>query len=167
MDAMRAAISRLVYISEKRNLMYITDVIGGRPLHNMQHLSCFFPGLLALGNYLLPENVYQPGEKESFQFVAEGLAETCWVLYADQATGLGPEEVRFTPYGGEDDYQSGRWIHHLKDWELGGRKTPWPPGVGPAQPSSGPPGATSKEYSYNNGAWYLRPEVSGFYCANG
>lgn len=157
--SMRDAISRLVYISKTRNLLYVTDVIDGRPLHNMQHLACFFPGLLALGNHLLPETAYQRGEKEMFQFVAEGIAETCWILYADQVSGVGPEEVRFEPYGGNDDHQAGKWVNHFEKWKSDGRRTPWPPGVGPAKPVVGPTGTVNRDYYYNNDGWYLRPEA--------
>ncbi|PVG00894.1 seven-hairpin glycosidase [Serendipita vermifera] len=156
--SMRAIISRLVFLSRSRHLMYVTDVIGNQPKGNMQHLSCFFPGLLALGNHLLPDDVYEPGDKETFQWVAEGLAHTCWVLYADQRTGLGPEEVQFHPYNEDYDYESGRWIRHYERWKLEGRPSGRPPGLH----GSGPlPGSNSvrKDYNYNNPAWLLRPEA--------
>jgi mannosyl-oligosaccharide alpha-1,2-mannosidase len=139
--------------------MYVTDVIGNQPKGNMQHLSCFLPGLLALGNYLLPDHVYQPGEKERFEYVAEGLAHTCWVLYADQRTGLGPEEVRFKSYNDDNDYESGRWLRHFERWKHEGRQSGVPPGLhgSPPLPGEGP---SRQDYEYSNAAWLLRPEVS-------
>ncbi|KAH6904717.1 glycoside hydrolase [Coprinopsis sp. MPI-PUGE-AT-0042] len=106
-----------------------------RPSHKLEHLSCFLPGLLALGVHQIPLHTFEalpvappdPGglklglhtkpeandgkrpwltpwelehkfakeERERHWLAAEGLAYTCWVLYADQATGMGPDEVWF------------------------------------------------------------------------
>lgn len=155
--SMRGAVNRLVYLSRTRQLLYITEVVEKRPQGTMQHLSCFFPGLLALGDYLLQDSDFLPGEREKFRFAAEGLAYTCWILYADQITGLGPEEVRFHPYNGDDDYQSGRWVHHLDRWKAKGRKG-LPPGLRKPPPLRGKTGK-HKDYDYANAGYLLRPEA--------
>jgi mannosyl-oligosaccharide alpha-1,2-mannosidase len=163
MEAMRAAIAQLVYLSPTRHLMYMTRTLSGDPDGTMQHLTCFFPGLLALSNYLLPDSVYMPGEKQVFEYVAEGLANTCYTLYADSLTGLGPEEVQFQPYKGVDDYESGRWIHHLHRWERRtSRKSIKPPGLQtPVPRRRGKADSRPKDYNYTYRHWRCRPEVCG------
>lgn len=159
MDAIRGAIAELVFLSRSRHLMYMTEVDEGRPTGSMQHLTCFFPGLLALSNYLLPDSVYLPGEKQILEWAAEGLANTCYILYAESMTGLGPEEVKFFAYNGDDDYEAGKWIKHVQKW---GKKVSWrdgkPPGLqDPVPRYQGD--EQSRDYEYNNPTWYLRPEV--------
>lgn len=40
----------MLYLSEARNLLYVTDTNRDfRPSHNFEHLSCFLPGLFAVG----------------------------------------------------------------------------------------------------------------------
>jgi mannosyl-oligosaccharide alpha-1,2-mannosidase len=161
MEAMRAAIAQLVYLSPTRHLMYITRTLDGNPTGTMQHLTCFFPGLLALGNYLLPDSVYKPGEKQVFEYVAEGLANTCYILYADSLTGLGPEEVQFQPYNGVDNYESSRWIHHLQKWEKRtSRKSSKPPGLQTPVPyRRDNADSRHKDYYYTELSWLCRPQA--------
>jgi len=65
----------------------IGEFSGGRVTPKMDHLVCFFPGLLALG---------AEGEKEESHLkLAENLMETCWQLYATQPSGLAPEIATF------------------------------------------------------------------------
>ena len=47
----------LLYITSPQNLLF--DVSGAKlwPSRNFKHLSCFFPGLLALGAHTLPFNL--------------------------------------------------------------------------------------------------------------
>ncbi|KAG0236952.1 Endoplasmic reticulum mannosyl-oligosaccharide 1,2-alpha-mannosidase [Actinomortierella wolfii] len=58
----------------------------------MDHLSCFAPGMLALGARKL-------GRAKDMA-VARGLMETCYQNYASSSTGLGAEEIAFlaTPF---------------------------------------------------------------------
>ncbi|KAJ2802140.1 hypothetical protein H4R21_002529 [Coemansia helicoidea] len=49
----------------------------------MQHLACFYPGLLALGA--------QAMDRPQDLTLAEELARTCYLSYKSMATGLGPE----------------------------------------------------------------------------
>ena len=56
----------------------------------MEHLACFVPGWLALG---VPhqDDVARAAEHTA---LAEKLAYTCWQMYEQQPTGIGPERVK-------------------------------------------------------------------------
>jgi mannosyl-oligosaccharide alpha-1,2-mannosidase len=137
----------------------------------MEHLSCFLPGLLALGAHMLPLDdpaalgldlhalgadmgwaargyetlARQPSLREIHLWAAAGLTDTCYLLYADQPTGLAPDEVIFkvqgdARYGLKDGkWMEGggrRWIDEVEAWRVAstgsgtwkGRRLP--PGVG-------------------------------------
>lgn len=150
-----------MYISKTRHLLYITDINRDAPSGRMEHLSCFFPGLIALGLHILPDSIYESAdEKLLLQYAAEGLAHTCWVLYADQATGLGPDEVVFEPYGsGSDEWESGRWVNHMNEWIEQGKPEGKLKGVhNLSQPRRGNPDLPL-DYKYQNAHYLLRPEV--------
>ncbi|KAJ6582035.1 glycoside hydrolase family 47 protein [Mycena capillaripes] len=171
-------LTNLLYVSPTRRLMYVTDTSSatfehaGRPTHKMEHLSCFLPGLLALGAHTLPlddpvalgldlrelgagtgwaERGYsalarQHSLRETHLWAAAGLAETCYMLYADQPTGLAPDEVGFkltdsSRWGlsKEGKWLEGggkRWIDAVEAWRKAGAGSgTWkgrrlPPGVG-------------------------------------
>jgi mannosyl-oligosaccharide alpha-1,2-mannosidase len=148
-----------MYISPTHHLLYITDISGRGPSGRMEHLSCFFPSLIALGLHVLPESEYEStDERLIFQHAASGLAHTCWVLYADQATGVGPEEVVFEPYE-PDDWESGRWANHVDEWIRQGKPARGLKGVhGLSPPRRGKPGLPL-DYKYRNAAYLMRPEV--------
>ncbi|KAJ1671956.1 hypothetical protein GGF38_000410 [Coemansia sp. RSA 25] len=57
----------------------------------MEHLACFYPGLLALGAQVL--------DRPQDLVVAEELARTCYTSYTMTATGLGPEAFSINDYG--------------------------------------------------------------------
>jgi hypothetical protein len=108
-----------------------------RPSHHLEHLSCFLPGLLALGAHTLPlddlasmginldylAKDLQPEFKADYakisaydlkdlhMWAAEGLAQTCYLTYADQPVGLGPDEVMIysTPDHTQSQSSSVRW----------------------------------------------------------
>ncbi|KAJ7763659.1 glycoside hydrolase family 47 protein [Mycena maculata] len=171
-------IANLLYVSPTRRLLYVTDTSSatfehaGRPTHAMEHLSCFLPGLLALGAHTLPlddpaalgldlnalgaglgwaaHGYAALGQQRSLRdihlWAAAGLAETCYMLYADQPTGLGPEQVLFklgdsNRWGLAKDgrwLEGGgrRWIGEVEAWQAAGAGSgTWkgrrlPPGVG-------------------------------------
>jgi len=176
----------------------------------MEHLSCFLPGMLALGAKLLdPDYPWPPSPpprrstrantkrapipkvaqwggnlKRTLDLhmrVARGLATTCYVLYADTPTGVGPEEVYFhAPRNGGDgpgsqakNFTKARWRERLIKWEDSGRRSPlvgtdrWGPeveekvvlrGMGKRM---GMGGSREQDYRIQGGARYLlRPEVS-------
>ncbi|GJJ68179.1 hypothetical protein EMPS_00525 [Entomortierella parvispora] len=65
----------------------------------MDHLSCFAPGLLALGSRVL--------DRSKDLAVARGLMETCVLSYKNSATGLGADEIAFLVSGGGHDEKIG------------------------------------------------------------
>ena len=75
-------IDNLVYISPNRHLLYVTDIGSasvGTASGKLEHLSCFLPGMIALGaKYLEEESTFSPEMKRMWNWVAEGLATTCW-----------------------------------------------------------------------------------------
>ncbi|KAJ7210456.1 glycoside hydrolase family 47 protein [Mycena pura] len=206
-------ISNLLYVSPTRRLLYATDTShetdqhAGRPSHKMDHLSCFLPGLLALGAHTLPlddstalgldlrtlgaglgwaERGYaalarQPSLRETHLWAATGLAETCYLLYADQPTGLAPDEVLIkigsARWGlGEDgEWQEGggqRWLDEVEAWRTKAASSgTWkgrrlPPGVGEdlrpviyteqeRQTGKG----LGRDYAIRQKEYLLRPEV--------
>ncbi|KAF8644216.1 hypothetical protein AX16_008620 [Volvariella volvacea WC 439] len=109
-----AIIDNLLYITPARELLYIAEMHNRYLSHHHEHLACFFPGLLALGVHTLGSTYLTPQELELHMWAAKGLANTCWTLYADQETGLGPDGVRF-----EEDGR--RWVEVVGEWEAKGR----------------------------------------------
>ena len=153
-----------MYISKTRHLLYITDIDQNGPSGRMEHLSCFFPGLIALGLHILPDSIYESAdEKLLFQYAAEGLAHTCWVLYADQATGVGPDQVVFQPYGsdesGSDKWESGRWVNHMSEWIAKGKPKGKLKGVHKLSLPRRGRLDLPLDYEYQTPLYLMRPEV--------
>ena len=157
-------LSTLIYVSSPRGLLYVTDVFPiPKPSHKFEHLSCFLPGLLALGAHSLPDSAvdieiptpvvrWKDADelrhynwKELHMLAAQGLAESCYQMYEDQPTGLGPDEVIFR--NGE------LWVKKLREWREGGRKGT-PPGVFAKKQEGVVP-----DYDIRSGRYLLRPEV--------
>ncbi|KAJ3517736.1 hypothetical protein NLJ89_g293 [Agrocybe chaxingu] len=121
-------IHNLLFITQKRRLLYVTDIDNGQVTHRFEHLSCSLPGLLALGIHNL--GISLPlRDRELHLWAAQGLAYTCWVTYADQMSGLGPEEVQMEAWLGPEGEQFGRWMQHVEEWEARGKKGTGPPGT--------------------------------------
>lgn len=78
----------------------------------MGHLACFVPGMLALG--AASGAVDGPTAKEHLQ-LAEEMGSTCYRLYESQATGIGPENVRFS--GGQPLALDRRYINRPETTE--------------------------------------------------
>jgi mannosyl-oligosaccharide alpha-1,2-mannosidase len=146
----RGIIDKLLYISNKRGLLYVTDTTSMVPSNKLEHLSCFLPGLLALGVYSLPS--LSTEEQKHHLWAAEGLAHTCWLTYADQASGLGPDEVMFHTGAGP----ARRWVEVLADWQMEGVPGR-PPGTGQALPETR---SQERGYSARRSGYFLRPEVN-------
>jgi len=90
-------------------------------------------------------------------WVAEGIAYTCWMSYADQATGLGPDEMKMDRWA--DDKQ-GRWMTHVERWEKEGRPGGVPPGLREVPPEK----SEKWDYHHQKTTYLLRPEtVESFY----
>lgn len=141
-----AIIEHMLYVSPRRQLLYVTDLLRPTlvPLHDFQHLSCFLSGLFALGAATIPD--LDPRHA----WAAEGLAHTCWITYADTATGLGPESIVFK----QDDGK--KWVDELAEWEAQGRPSGVPPGVNQATPVAAD---EDTEYTVVDPRYLLRPEV--------
>jgi mannosyl-oligosaccharide alpha-1,2-mannosidase len=154
LKATKGILTNLLYVSPTRHLLYVTDLSSpSQPSHKLEHLSCFLPGLFALGAHLLD---LPPRVKEQHQWVAEGLATTCYFQYADQASGLGPDESTFVSEG------SRKWIELLAEWERDGKKGGVPPGMG--RETKVVTKAGEKDYSLRNSGYFLRPEVCLLLC---
>ncbi len=92
---MSAIIENNLYLSPLRGLLYVTDFTSNWVSRRFEHLSCFLPGLLALGAEMLPEDALSADERQLHKWAAQGLAEACAAMYNDNPTGLGAEEVIF------------------------------------------------------------------------
>lgn len=187
-------INNLLYVSSQRELLYVTDstTYGNRTAtsHSFEHLSCFFPGLLALGAHLLPLNNlesiginftqlgdnFPPKPRQGYEalaefdladlhlWAAEGIAQMCYLSYADQPSGLGPDTVTMR-IGKSGEI---RWMDAMQKWKESGQLGS-PPGVGDKEPWVGNPkartvrqkqiDAITRDYTIKNTAYYLRPEV--------
>ena len=77
----------LLAYSEPSKLAYIGERKGSRFSPKMDHLVCYFPGLLALGTY--------HGLPQAHLDLAKSLMYTCWQMYDRMPTGLSPEIVYF------------------------------------------------------------------------
>ncbi|PCH44101.1 glycoside hydrolase family 47 protein [Wolfiporia cocos MD-104 SS10] len=154
-------LTNLMYLTDARELLYVTDVATPTfsPSHRFEHLSCFLPGLLALGadQLDLSLDVLDPRtlgdeERRSYELLkhydlrqlhrwaAEGLTTACYLMYADQPSGLAPDEVQmqpapgFPPRGRQRNRVGGkRWIDAMEEWRKYGRRGA-PPGVGDRRP---------------------------------
>ena len=156
MRSANAILDHLTYLTPNRNLLYATrgdmDSNGHLTLaHDYEHLACFFPGLLALGAATLPD------APRTHLWAAKGLANTCWALYADSATGLSPDAVSMHNESKSADGSpwDGRWATHLAQWEKSGAHGD-PPGVRSPEPVSN---ASLRDYTPINSGYTLRPET--------
>ncbi|GAW02036.1 glycoside hydrolase family 47 protein [Lentinula edodes] len=181
LNASKSIIEHLLYITPNREMLYVTDADmlkpsppkpnaspesprtttqgatstpSSIPSGTFEHLSCFLPGLLALGVQTLdlPES-----EKEIHSWAAEGLAYSCWLTYADMKTGLGPDVMSMKMYPKNED---GLWLPRVEKWKQQGRSGR-PPGLRE-------PGAASekagRDYTIYNRSYLLRPEaLESFY----
>ncbi|TFY80361.1 hypothetical protein EWM64_g3650 [Hericium alpestre] len=190
-------ITRMLHLSSHRKLLWPTQLTGVAPndvpRYAHEHLSCFLPGLFALGVKTLPlDNLAAEGidfaslsidlsfegqkEYELLKnyklsdlhlWAAEGMAEACNALYADSPTGLSPDEVMIH-YGAN----SVRWIDALEDWRMGGKNGPVP-GTARITPIPHVPGQKlpDKDYSIGRSAYEMRPELLEslyiLWCATG
>ncbi|KAG9017491.1 hypothetical protein FRB90_001084 [Tulasnella sp. 427] len=148
-------IENLLYISPERNLLFATDIDGpgkGEPSYVYEHLSCFLPGLFALGAHSLD---LPPEEKQLHLWIADGLTQTCYISYADQASGLGPEEMQFVR-------TSTPWYPQYKIWKKTSAarlRGAVPPGVKLPKDLKAERLAPKRDYRNRRDAYLLRPET--------
>jgi mannosyl-oligosaccharide alpha-1,2-mannosidase len=148
-------LDNLFYLTPKRKLLYVTDTYHNKPSHKLEHLSCFLPGLLALGAHTLDLSLT---ERERHMWAAEGLAYTCWIVYAEMMSGIAADEVSMHPWPGKDleeGLETGRWREHIQAWEKAGRHGV-PPGLDKVKRVTN---TDEREYSIRRDEYYLRPEV--------
>ncbi|KAF9483729.1 seven-hairpin glycosidase [Pholiota conissans] len=140
-------IKTLIHVTPKRGLMYIGDYDTNYKmiLHRLEHLSCYLPGTLALGVAFVDMT---PEEKELHQWAAEGLAYTCYISYADQQSGLGPDSMNM-PLNGKN------WVEELQKWKSSGRIGK-PPGLGEPGPEKV---YGNRDYGVIDSHYLLRPET--------
>ncbi|KAF8607300.1 seven-hairpin glycosidase [Ceratobasidium sp. AG-I] len=146
-------ISHMLFISPKRKLLYVSDI--GGPSHSpsgkLEHLSCFLPGLFALGADQLTESEGMTKQrKERYMWAAIGLAQTCAGIYEDSQTGLGAEDVMF-------ETSNLKWVDVLKKWERGRKAGDLPPGV--AKDFTPQSSDAARDYRIRDGRWLSRPET--------
>ncbi|KAF7317660.1 alpha-1,2-Mannosidase [Mycena kentingensis (nom. inval.)] len=154
--AVSSILDTLLYVTPNRKLLYVTDANNGIPTFKFEHLSCFLPGMLTLGASTLD---LPPATKERHQWAAEGIATTCWLSYADQATGLGPDEMTMTRPEGA--YTTMKWLTLLEEWEAAGRPGGIPPGLGVTKTESS---EAARDYRADKSTYLLRPEaIESFY----
>lgn len=168
-------------------MLYVTNlqVSHGSPTGILEHLSCFLPGLLALGAHLLPLDDLQsldidylglaadlsPRDRAGYtklskydlrklhMWAAKGLTETCYLTYADQPSGLGPEEILFVGSGVS-------WMDAMEKWRKHGGRGPIP-GLGKKVPVVIPQHDAETQYKKHvqmdywarDNTYLLRPEV--------
>jgi mannosyl-oligosaccharide alpha-1,2-mannosidase len=159
----RSIINHLLFLSPNRELLYVTDLRdGGTPSNRFEHLSCFLPGLFALGAHVLPSSPtaaddsalrFTERDRQLHEWAARGLAYTCWLTYADQATGLGPDVVQMHS---KSPGRNERWIDALEKWEQDHHPRTDPPGLKEVEPERDP---DKRDYSNTSPTHLLRPEV--------
>jgi len=81
-------------VKSTEGLWYIAEMRGSSLDHKMDHLTCFAPGMLALG-YHHKVSLDQSVNERHLQ-AANDVAETCVQMY--MRWSISPEMVRFTPY---------------------------------------------------------------------
>lgn len=153
LEAVNGILKHLLYLTPNRHLLYVTDTQGTQasPSYDFEHLSCFLPGLLALGAHALPLSAE---DRQLHEWAAEGLGYTCWMTYADHETGLGPDVMIMDSWLYDPDGFKGRWLDHVKAWKKKGSMG-IPPGLqeGPTKPIG------LREYTAKQTGYLLRPEV--------
>ncbi|KAG5650901.1 hypothetical protein H0H81_010599, partial [Sphagnurus paluster] len=154
-------LNTLLHLTPTRDLLYVGSSNHGKAIHAQEHLACFLPGVLALGAASVPAShpLMPEGTRERHRWAAAGLAYTCYVAYADQESGLGPDGMRMVP--------GRRWGDALGAWERGGRVGA-APGTGEAGRRGRAEGEGQRDYtSGGNPVYLLRPRGEwsfGFGC---
>ena len=108
---------------EAQPVIFVKEILHGAPLHKMDHLVCFYPGLLALGvlHGVEPRAEQQAEQQAALQSlglgahatqldVAEGVAAACRLMYDASPLHLGPESAYF-----ESDGDGSRWRVRIAD----------------------------------------------------
>jgi len=90
-ESIEAMMAHMLSTNDK-GMKYLPTFDGGKKLE-MEHLTCFVPGMLALGSV---SGILESKEEEARHLqVAKDLGHSCYMMYAETATKLGPENARF------------------------------------------------------------------------
>jgi mannosyl-oligosaccharide alpha-1,2-mannosidase len=133
----------------------------GKHSGRLEHLACFLPGMLALGvSTISPTKFPSYASSEKHLAAAKGLAETCYLLYAESALGLSADEVQLslpTSKFRKPKSPLRSWSNEYSDWMASGtHSVDSPPGTKPkALPFTSP----SREWTALRPGYLLRPEV--------
>jgi len=98
-DSMHKYLIKEGQVKDHPDLLFLGEFYYGF-LPRMEHLSCFVPGMLAIGAKTLD----RPKDLE----VAIKLGETCYWAYNSTPTGIGPEDFYFLQKNATSDEKS-RW----------------------------------------------------------
>jgi mannosyl-oligosaccharide alpha-1,2-mannosidase len=97
-NAINGMTRKMLLRTTPSQMEYVAEWHGNGPVHKMDHLACFVPGMLALGAYTAKDGVGSGTENVQRDLQnAKALAYTCWQMYEQQKTGLAPEYVDFRP----------------------------------------------------------------------
>ena len=97
--------------------------------------------------------------REMHMIAAEGLAMGCWLSYADQPTGLGPEIMRMVSLVDKKN-QATLWIDAMVKWKWSGKRGS-PPGTSARRPTMN---RKEQDYVVWRAEYLLRPEtIESFY----
>jgi len=81
----------------KKNIWLLEKSVDQQLVFKTDHLSCFVPGMIALGLLSLPESVTMVGDRNStWHLLAEGIGSSCHSLWKSTKSGLAPEFVYIT-----------------------------------------------------------------------
>jgi len=95
-NAMNGMTRKMLLRTTPSEMEYVAEWHGNGPVHKMDHLACFVPGMLALGAYTAKDGVGSGTANVQRDLQnAKALAYTCWQMYDRQKTGLAPEYVDF------------------------------------------------------------------------
>lgn len=121
-NAVQGVTTRLLARSPREGLLYVGKLVNGELVPSMEHLACFYPGLLALAHMHDVRTRPEHAAAEATALGALGLADqmgvarellaTCVAMGKRPRTGVAPERVRFeppgTPVGGDMFVERGR-----------------------------------------------------------
>ncbi|KIY68040.1 glycoside hydrolase family 47 protein [Cylindrobasidium torrendii FP15055 ss-10] len=146
LDAVDAILEHLTFHSSVRDFIYVTDISApDKPSHTFEHLTCFVGGMLKLGAAQLD---LPADKKQLHEWAATGLAETCWMMYADMPTGLSPDEIAV------DKANVRPWLEVLAEAKRKGSDKI--PGTSRVKPQLD---ASKRGYRIKRGDYILRPEA--------
>ncbi len=97
LDSVRSMVKHMLktYQHGNETLLVITEYVNGEQKLELEHLTCFVPGMIALGTKIKNETAYPLDERQQHWKVAQQLLRTCVYLYDYQPTGLAADTVRF------------------------------------------------------------------------